>query len=192
MRIYLRNKNPTYLILYVTGRCNSKCSYCFQWDILNIKDRVKKELTLNEYILLSKSLGPIEHLTLGGGEPTMRSDLADIVIAFYKYSKVRNISIPTNGIRPDFLENHLEKILLNCPNMTLKISISIDGVGKEHDKLRGVEGNYVRVIESDKVLRKLRSKYENLYYIINTCFLGQNQKNVLNTMKHNKKNLTYL
>ena len=72
----------------------------------------------------------------------MRSDLADIVIVFYKYSKVRNVSIPTNGIRPDFLEKHVEKILFNCPNITLKISISIDGVGKEHDTLRGVEGNY--------------------------------------------------
>ena len=57
--------------------------------------------------------------------------------------------------------------------MTLKISISIDGVGKEHDKLRGVEGNYVRVIESDKVLRKLRSKYEkyNRMYGILTPFI---------------------
>jgi len=191
IRIYLRYNKPTYLILYVTGKCNSKCSYCFQWDILNIKERVKKELTLKEYILLSKSLGPIEHLTLGGGEPTMRSDLADIVIVFYKYSKVRNVSIPTNGIRPDFLEKHVEKILFNCPNITLKISISIDGVGKEHDTLRGVEGNYERVIESDKVLRQLRSKYKNLYYIINTCFLGQNQNHILNTMKHNKKNFDH-
>ena len=189
-RIYLRHNKPTYLILYVTGKCNSRCSYCFQWDILNVKERVKKELTLKEYILLSKSLGPIEHLTLGGGEPTMRSDLADIVIAFYKYTKVRNVSIPTNGIRPDFLETHVEKILFNCPKLTLKISISIDGVEKEHDKLRGVEGNYERVIESDKVLRQLRSKYKNLYYIINTCFIGQNQNNVLNTIQQNKKILT--
>ena len=190
-RIYLRHKKPTYLILYVTGKCNSKCSYCFQWDILNVKERVQNELTLKEYVLLSKSLGPIEHLTLGGGEPTMRPDLADIVIAFYQYSKVRNVSIPTNGIRPDFLETHVEKILSNCPKLTLKISISIDGVEKEHDKLRGVEGNYERVIESDKVLRQLRSKYINLYYIINTCFIGQNQNNVLNTIQQNKKNFDH-
>ena len=151
----MRYNNPTYLILYV-GRCNSKCSYCFQWDILNVGERVRQELTLDDYILFAKKLGPIEHITLGGGEPTLRNDLADIAIAFYKHTKVRNISIPSNGIRPDLLEKHVQKILENCPKLTLKMSLSIDGVENEHDNLRGVIGNYERIIESDKVLRHLR------------------------------------
>ena len=186
-RIYMRYNNPTYLILYVTGRCNSKCSYCFQWDILNVGERVREELTLNNYITFAKKLGPIEHITLGGGEPTLRNDLADIAIAFYNYTKVRNISIPSNGVRPDLLEKHVEKILKHCPKLTLKISLSIDGVDEEHDNLRGVIGNYERIIESDKVLRHLRAKYKNLYYIINTCFLGQNENNILNTIKKNRE-----
>ena len=55
-------------------------------------------------LAFAKKLGPLEHITLGGGEPTLRNDLADIAIAFYKHTKVRNISMPTNGIRPDLLE----------------------------------------------------------------------------------------
>lgn len=187
LRIYLRKNKPTYLILYITGRCNSKCSYCFQWELINVPKRVSKELTLKEYEIFSKNLGPLEHLTLGGGEPTLRKDMADIAILFYKNCGVRNISVPTNGIRPDLLESHVEKILSNCPNMTLKVSLSIDGYEKEHDKLRGVTGNYERLIESDKVLRILRKKYKNLYYIINTCFVGQNQKNIMGTIKKNKE-----
>ena len=190
-RIYLKHKKPTYLILYVTGKCNSKCSYCFQWDILNIKSRIKKELTLKEYQLFAENLGPIEHLTLGGGEPTLRQDLSDIAITFYKKCSVRNISMPSNGIRPDLLEYHVEKILKNCPKLVLKVSLSIDGYKDEHDKLRGVLGNYERLIESDKVLRSLRKKYNNLYYIINTVFTGQNQNNVLNTIKKNKENFDH-
>jgi len=190
-RIYLKYKKPTYLILYVTGKCNSKCSYCFQWDILNIKSRIKKELTLKEYELFAENLGPIEHLTLGGGEPTLRQDLSDIAITFYKKCRVRNISMPSNGIRPDLLEHHVERILKNCPKLVLKVSLSIDGYKDEHDKLRGVLGNYERLIESDKVLRSLRKKYDNLYYIINTVFTGQNQNNVLNTIKKNKENFDH-
>lgn len=186
-RIYLRNGKPTYLILYVTGKCNSKCSYCFQWEVLNVKDRVKKELSLGDYKLFAQNLGVIEHLTLGGGEPTLREDLADIAINFYKYNNVRNISMPSNGIRPDLLEKQVEKILRNCPKLILKVSLSIDEVGDQHDKLRGVLGNYERIIESDKVLRKLRDKHKNLYYIINTCFLSQNQENILKIVKENKK-----
>ena len=190
-RIYLKHKSPTYLILYVTGKCNSKCSYCFQWDILNIKSRIKKELTFKEYELFAENLGPIEHLTLGGGEPTLRQDLSDIAITFYKKCSVRNISMPSNGIRPDLLEYHVEKILKNCPKLVLKVSLSIDGYKDEHDKLRGVLGNYERLIESDKVLRSLRKKYNNLYYIINTVFTGQNQNNVLTTIKKNKENFDH-
>jgi radical SAM protein with 4Fe4S-binding SPASM domain len=186
-RIYLRYNKPTYLILYVTGRCNSKCSYCFQWDILNVGSRVKNELTLEDYNAFAKKLGPLEHITLGGGEPTLRNDLADIAIAFYKHTKVRNISMPTNGIRPDLLEKHVEKILEECPKLTLKVSLSIDGVSNEHDKLRGVVGNYERLIESDKVLRLLRKKYKNLYYIVNTCYLAQNEKTILDTIKKNQE-----
>ena len=66
------------------------------------------------------------------------------------------------------------------------MSLSIDGIEKEHDNLRGVIGNYERIIESDKVLRHLRTKYKNLYYIINSVFLGQNEDNILNTIKKNK------
>mgnify|MGYP001329442624 FL=1 len=140
--------------------------------------RIKKELTLKEYEIFAENLGPIEHLTLGGGEPTLRQDLSDIAITFYKKCSVRNISMPSNGIRPDLLEYHVEKILKNCPRLVLKVSLSIDGYKDEHDKLRGVLGNYERLIESDKVLRSLRKKYNNLYYIINTVFTGQNQNNV--------------
>ena len=41
------------------------------------------------------------------------------------------------------------------------------------------------------MLRSLRKKYNNLYYIINTVFTGQNQNNVLNTIKKNKENFDH-
>lgn len=186
-RIYLRRKSPTYAIFYITGKCNSRCSYCFQWELLNEKDRIKQELTYLEYLRLAKSLGPMEHITLGGGEPFLRRDISDIATAFYKYTAVRSFAIPTNGLRPDYIEEHVERIIKNCPNMVLKITLSIDGVGEEHDRLRGVKGSYQKIIESDQVLRKLRGKYSNLYYIVNTCYNRRNQGNALNTIQENRK-----
>ncbi|GEM_PF-189795 len=181
-RIFLRKSSPTYAILYVTSACNSNCRFCFQWELINDRNRKKNELTLLEYIRLAQNMGPMEHITLGGGEPFLRKDLSDIAIAFYKYTHVRNISIPSNGIRPDLIELHVENILKNCPDLILKISLSIDGIGDAHDRMRGVAGNYQRVIASDQILRRLRLKYSNLYYIINTCFNGLNHKDVLSTI----------
>ena len=75
----------------------------------------KGELSLFEYTRLAKSMGPMEHITLGGGEPFLRSDLPEIAKSFYNYTGVRNISIPTNGSIPKHFKIQLEKILKYCP-----------------------------------------------------------------------------
>ena len=53
-----------------------------------------KELTLKEYEIFSENLGPLEHLTLGGGEPTLRKDMSDIAILFYKNCGVEILVYP--------------------------------------------------------------------------------------------------
>jgi radical SAM protein with 4Fe4S-binding SPASM domain len=186
-RIYFRINSPTYAILYVTAKCNSRCSYCFQWEILNEPSRLKRELTVAEYVRLAKSMGPMEHITLGGGEPFLRKGLADIAEAFYKYTGVRNISIPSNGTRPDLIESVGGEILRRCPKATVKMSLSIDGIGHEHDHLRGAIGNYEKLIESDQVLRRLRTQHSNLYYLVNTCYNGRNQDTVIKTIQENRR-----
>ena len=186
-RIYFRPNSPTYAILYVTAKCNSRCSYCFQWEILNEPKRLKREVTVEEYVRLAKSMGPMEHITLGGGEPFLRKGRAEIAEAFYRYSGVRNISIPSNGTRPDLIESVGGEVLRRCPKATVKISLSIDGIGHEHDHLRGAIGNYEKLIESDQVLRRLRTQHRNLYYLINTCYNSRNQDTVIKTIQENRR-----
>ncbi|MBF0379402.1 MAG: glycosyltransferase [Magnetococcales bacterium] len=189
-RIYLQANLPTYIILYITSRCNSYCSYCFQYEILNKPERIKDELTLAEYERLARSMPVLEHLTLGGGEPFLRKDIADIAIVFHQHTGVSNISIPSNGLNPNGLEKQVTKILESCPGLTLKVALSVDGIGKEHDQLRGVAGNYEKLLECDQRLSRLRQRFSNLYYIVNTCYSKKNQESVFNTLEENVKSFS--
>ena len=44
---------PSYLIMYVTNKCNSRCRTCFIYDSLNNPNN--KEMTLDEITKLTKS-----------------------------------------------------------------------------------------------------------------------------------------
>ena len=85
---------PSYFIFYPTSRCNLKCKHCFYHDSLNKKFN---ELTLDEIERITKSMDPILHLILTGGEPYLRHDLDQIVKIFYKNTRVPIRTIPSNG-----------------------------------------------------------------------------------------------
>ena len=81
------------LTLSVSYRCNSRCLTCNVW-----KKRVD-DLTLDEYKALFAGLGSsLYWATFSGGEPFLRPDLIDIVIACYDRCRPAIINIPTNGL----------------------------------------------------------------------------------------------
>ena len=55
---------PVYLLVFVTARCDARCGHCFYWQELNSG---KRELALEEYERLARSLGPVLQVTLTGG-----------------------------------------------------------------------------------------------------------------------------
>src|SRR3989338_11550435 len=90
---------PSYLILYVTNRCKSKCKTCFFWESLNNPNT--KELSLDEITKLAKSFKNLVYVSLTGGEPFLRRAIDDIMKVFYKYSNTVFFAIPTNALMPD-------------------------------------------------------------------------------------------
>ena len=94
------SQKPWYLILYVTSHCNQRCNMCFAWEMLNSLKK-SEEWTLEEFTKIAKQFPNLYQLSLTGGEPTLRRDLAEIIEIFYKHSNVRRITIPTNGFYTD-------------------------------------------------------------------------------------------
>ena len=176
---------PIYLIFNVTDRCNASCPMCFAWKYLN--KNTNKELKLEEIKKISSSLGNIEWLLVSGGEPFLRKDLAEIIEVFYKQNKVRRVTIPTNAILTKKLESDIRSMSKKCPGLKIVISLSIDGVGKEHDTIRGFSGNFKHLETTYKTLTKLKKSLKNLSINMNTCLSNKNMSKLDKLLEHCSK-----
>jgi MoaA/NifB/PqqE/SkfB family radical SAM enzyme len=85
----------------------------------------------------------------------------------YQHCRPRIINIPTNGILPSIPER-VERIARCCPESQLIINLSLDGVGKKHDLIRGVKGNFEKFEKRLEKLLELRGKLSNLLVGIHT------------------------
>lgn len=172
-RVVKRDGLPIHLILYVTSRCNLRCEHCFYWRKLN---KGKKELSLEEMKKISRSMGRLLWLALTGGEPFLRSDLADIARIFVENNGVRHISIPTNGVFTERIVEQVERMLKENPETTLTVTVSCDGLEEMHDKIRGMKGAFKALVKTVGELKKLKRRYKNLGVSIVMTFTRTNQK----------------
>ena len=165
--------HPMTLTFSVTAACQSKCKTC-QIGALYCQDpeRAKKDLTLEEIEKIFKSMKPVYFFNLSGGEPFLRKDLPEIVELACKYLKPRVIHTPTNAIMSDKIYADTVKILEIVkkydPKVPFTVKPSIDGVGDLHDEIRGVKGNFEKLIKTINLLKPLEDKYDNFHLELGT------------------------
>jgi MoaA/NifB/PqqE/SkfB family radical SAM enzyme len=128
---------------------------CFAWKDLNTGE---KELTLAETKRISSQFGKLLWLAIGGGEPFLKKELAEICEVFWKINAPETISIPTNCLLPDVIEKKTKKILDKCATR-VTLGLSLDGIGELHDHIRGVPGNFKKFLETYERVSGLREKY---------------------------------
>lgn len=141
------------VFLFVTGRCNAKCAMCFYAGEM---DKKEKDLTFDEIKKISETAGEFNRLWVSGGEPTLREDLPEILELFYKNNHIKDVNLPTNGLKPDRVVEWVARFRKNCPECNINLSISLDGFGKTHDLQRGVPGNFYKALET---LRKVEERF---------------------------------
>jgi AdoMet-dependent heme synthase len=134
---------PLKISMNITKNCNLRCEQCFSDSGIMDED----ELTTEEVCSLFDTMR--EHGTfficIGGGEPLMREDLLELLD--YGKEKQLAISIVSNGLLlTRKLINELNKKDLDT------FWISIDGLEKNHDRLRG-KGTFKRTLEALPLLK---------------------------------------
>ena len=167
-----KNQLPSYFIFYPTSRCNLSCSHCFYHDSLNKKFN---ELSLEEIDKFTKTMDPLLHLIITGGEPYLREDIDEIVRIFYENTKVPIISIPSNGFFMDRMLKKIRNIMESCPELVLCQHISLDGLKGDHDKIRGLDGCFDRAIKTIYALKGLQKEFGRVNIGTITTFTSQNQ-----------------
>jgi len=150
-------------------------------------DNLKKVLT-NDFFSEVTTVG------LNGGEITLLNNVDDILDALMILPKLRHIHVISNGLLADklleLLRHIKEKLASN--GIMLGFTLSVDGYGIIHDKVRGITGCFSR---SKRLLDQITANKEiycdsfnigctisrfNVAYLSETeCFLEQYNTNII-------------
>jgi len=181
-----RKKTLQDFFLFITSSCNSNCRTCFYHDNLNKQD----DLTFEQIKNLSETAGRFDKLWISGGEPFMRKDMVEIIEMFVKNNKVKTINLPTNGLLKDNIVKMTGELLERCPNLTIYLNFSLDGIGTTHDKIRGVPGNFKKTIESMEAVREKYGDRKKLLINVATVITREGAQDFLPLASYlNEKNL---
>ena len=146
---------PRWLVFMLTDTCNSRCTHCNIWqgpftkDILTT-DEIRK-------ILSDPLFKNIEYVNNTGGEISTRNDLLEVLKIEHEMMPDAILMVSTNGLLPDRVVSTIEEMLKIGARM--EVGTSMDGIGEEHDKLRGVPGNFEKTVNMIHKLQDLRNKY---------------------------------
>jgi MoaA/NifB/PqqE/SkfB family radical SAM enzyme len=166
-----------FLTQFVTARCPLSCGHCFYADEKARADR-GAELSLPEFQRLAAALPPVPKLILTGGEPFVREDLPDIAATFADgRSRCRQITVPTSGVFPERVAALVSSLLADRPGLVLEIQLSIDGVGPDHDAIRG-PGTWAALRETWQRLAALEPAHPGLVVRFVITFSAATQHHV--------------
>lgn len=141
---------PLRYFFELTYRCNLACPYCYVGQ-----DRRKNELTTDEWKSVINQIPFYAFVTLVGGEPLVRKDFVDILYSVSKKT-LGKVNVVSNGIlmNEDIVDAFIK-------SQMVLLSVSLDGYGVNHDKNRGTDGIWDKIIanlaylqERKKELRK--------------------------------------
>ena len=121
------------VVWLVTGECNLSCRHCYASRFSGLP-----ELSTEEALRVVEGVSEIgvRHLSITGGEPTLREDLPKLVIEAQE--RGLHVSVFTNALR---LTDGLMKFLAK---RDVEVRVSIDGVSEE--SFTKIRGPYLRLV----------------------------------------------
>ena len=158
-------KTPLFCGHKLTYNCNLRCRMCPFWKRYSKDLSTESEKTTLRQIYDSGACG----IAFEGGEPLLRNDLVEI-LAFSR-SLPLHTSLITNGT---LLESRIDEIS-SYINGTLYVSL--DGLEKTHDTIRGVSGCF------KKAVRGIMAAREKVSVTINTTILAENIHDIEDLVK---------
>lgn len=175
---------PITVTYSVTNACQSRCKTCNIWEIYPKKWQTRDtELTLEELEQLFESIGHIYFFNISGGEPFLRRDLPEIIGLAIDKMTPRILHSPTNALAPKRIETMVVEI---CEKMVAKdythvpltIKPSYDGIGEDHDFVRGIPGNFEKLLETVERLKAVAKEYDFLHVEVGTVISNYNKHKI--------------
>ena len=178
-----RPGTPLNLTFSVTNMCQSSCRTCRIWELYKKNpERRSNELAIDEIEKIFQSMGHVYIFNVSGGEPFMRPDLKEIVSLACRHLTPGVIHIPTNAIAVDRVEREVGNILriieAHDSSIQLTVKPSLDHVGERHDEIRGVPGNFDKVVDLFGRLKAMQPDHPGLHVELGTVISRWNVEDV--------------
>lgn len=122
-------RRELYGTVIVTYRCNAHCNMC---DCFKDPTKPSEEITLDDI----RKLPDMAFTNITGGEPFIRQDIPEIVEELYK--KSNRIVISTNG----YFKDRIIDLCKRFPKVGIRVSI--EGLQKTNDAIRGIPNGFDR------------------------------------------------
>jgi radical SAM family uncharacterized protein len=149
-------RDPLFCGHKLTYNCNLRCKMCPFWKRPSKDSSIEQEKAILKRIYDSGVCA----IAFEGGEPLLREDLVEI-LAFSR-SLPLHTSLVTNGT---LLESRINEI---APYINGVVYVSLDGLEKTHDKIRGVNGSFRKAVEG------IMASREKVSVTINTTIMAEN------------------
>ncbi len=116
----------TSLRISVTDRCNLRCLYCMPESADDFEES-EHLLSFDQIVRLTRILASvgIEKLRITGGEPTLRSNLPELIARLRAIPGIKELAMTTNGMRLDRLAGELRRAGLS------RVNISLDALNED-------------------------------------------------------------
>ncbi len=128
----------------LTENCQARCISCDYWKT-RWQDRIGTERAIQ--LVEEISGAGIRSLRLTGGEPLLRKDLFQ-VLKEAQTSAFKNIIIQTNGLLLKKLHKEVNDSAIT------KVAVSVDGLERSNDLIRGIHGYFGLAMEGIRLLRE--------------------------------------
>ena len=136
----------SYLRLSVTDICNFSCSYCLPSGYQKPKPPLEDELSLHEIknLLEGFALAGFTKVRFTGGEPTTRTDIAQIIEAATAIGKYQKRALSTNAwnlksIAPRLKLSGLTHLNISVDSLNSEIFHRLTGRDQLPDVLKGID-----------------------------------------------------
>ena len=136
-------QQPTDASIILTYRCPMRCVMCNIWQN---PTRPDEEIQASDL----QTLPRLKFINLTGGEPFIREDLADIVEECYRHTD--RIVISTSG----WFDDRVIALARRFPQIGIRISI--EGLERKNDELRGRQGGFQKGLRTLQTLQQMGLK----------------------------------
>jgi MoaA/NifB/PqqE/SkfB family radical SAM enzyme len=136
-------RRPILVHFEVTMRCNARCDFCDYWKT----DSRARDSELQSFAEAARFFRPLL-VTFTGGEPTLRSDLEDLVSAVAGAVRLKYVMLLTHGARLD-----VSRALSLWEAGVNQFNISLDYLDERHDRARGIPGLADRILRTVPEMR---------------------------------------